>query len=476
MPINTLQLLSTLSTTELSKFLRFLQSPYFNNLDVFPKLLEALLQYHPKYSKLNKPELFKSILPDGEEISTQYINERLSQLNKLTKQFLQQEELKKNLLLRQQLELAAAHHRNEPKWFLKSYHNAQKLLSSQHPTHWENTLQLWSNYNRLHNFPQASASDDTSEEVYHLHYLDEYYILQKLRYVCNQKATRQFYQADNPKPHLLEEIKVLASTHFADHPIITLYYQLLILFDAWSDKLFSQTMTLFYDTYQKLETSDQFFLLVNLINHAMNRVNSGHTEFIATVFQLYHFAVEDRLFLNKFPLTETTFLNICTYGAFCNEEDWTKRFIKSHQHLLPVQTRAQAKQLGTALFLFHSGQFEAASKELNEIKASNYSYKLRIRSLSARCLLELHLQNGNTYKTLVSMISTNKLFLYRNKDLSRKVKQGYLNMNTAILKIADLHMESRNKAQVKEELILWLHSLERITAKAWLLNKINTIT
>ena len=470
----TLQLLASLSKIEMAKFLRFLQSPYFNNLDFFPKLLDALTPFHPEFENLNKLDLFQSILPD-ELITNAYINERLSQLHKLTKQFLQQEELKKNIFQKQQLELATAYERNEPKWFTKTFKNVQTDLLEKHPSHWEDTLQLWSNFNLMNDFPQANTLASQVDDLNTIQYLDEYYILQKLRYVCNLHATKQFYKSANAKVLLIDEIQKLVKKDFHYHPIIRLYYQLLLLFQEPVSIDFEDVKTQFDEIYHKLKNSDKFFILINLVNHGMNKVNEGKTEFIPIVFELYRSAVENQLFLNRSPLTETTYLNICTYGAFCNEAHWTKRFIKSHNHLLAMEDRKRARKMGNALFLFYTGNFEKAFHAFNEVQGNDYGYKLRIRSLSARCLLELQLKYGNTYKTLLSKTKSNKLFLYRNKDLALPVRNGYINMNTAILKIADLNLARQNKRLLKAHLLKWINSRQHLATKAWLIKKIEAL-
>lgn len=465
--IKLFQLLASIKTKELERFMQFLHSPYFNREAFYPRLLEELIAFHPAYKQVDKFLIFQKILPK-QSITADLINERFSKMSRLVEQFLLQEEFKKQQALKEELQLTTYQNRRLPKWFNHVAKLRIKRFKTQYPSTATPTLSHWLTYHYLQNYPEAAMVFNVSHpQAFPLHLLDEYYFLHKLRHACNFLARESFFNESNPIP-LLKDILQYIEQHYPTHPIIQYYYNLVQLHLEWETTSFQNLVDEFYLIYTKLEQNDQLFILLNMVNLALKQINRGHSALISTAFELYQFSIQDELFLKKSPLTESTFLNICTFGAYQQAFEWTNKFIETHKHLLTSASSYPTIILGKALLLFHAKHYQEAILLFHEIMPNRFAYKLRMRSLYVRSLLGLHLKKPTFYKSLKSGLNAFNQYLNRNKELSKEKKEAYRNMNKAILQIAQLRQHGWGNRQQHIALSNWMDTLEKITAKAWL--------
>lgn len=470
------QLLASVEAKELLQLQAFLETPFFNTRASFSQLLQELIAFHPEFKSIDKQNLLQDYRQE-ERPHQQFINEQFSGLCRLVEQFLVQQELKRDRAVQEQLKLKAFQNRKMPFFFIKTFQNVTSILEARHPLHWEDTHDLWLTYHRLHNYFEAAAllPAPLSKPI-PLSYLDEYFILVKLRHCCNQLARQAFYSRTDKQ--YSEEIPfinpILAEVQktYHKHPIIQLYAQMVQLFHHWDEALFLKTETHFYRVYSQLETGEQYFVLLHLVNLANQQMNRGHTHLQKHILSLYQYGVARQLFLGNNQLTASTFLNICLVGANAGDKTWTADFIQRHQHLINDAESDIVVKLGRALFLFHSDQFDKAYNMVRRLQASALPYKVRIRSLTVRCLLELHLSDTSYFRVLRSEVSNFGQFITRNAQLSENTKQSYRNFNRAVLKIAELRQHNWGQTTAHQKLVDFILQLSPLIAHKWLIKKI----
>lgn len=470
------RLLAMIETKEIAKLQAFLESPYFNTRASILQLMQELTPFHPHFLAIKKQNLLSGFRPKDRSHS-QFINEQFSALSRLVEQFLVQQELQQNENTMVQLKLQAFQHRKKSDFYIKSFQKITSELEGRSPLHWKDKEYLWLTYHRLHNyFELAEQLPKQTQDLDYLKHLDEYFILVKLRHICNQFAKQAFYAkpaAEHP-PEIpfLKAILSEVQHNYPKHAIIQLYVQMVDLFQKWSLVLFEQSEAKFYQIYPKLEAGERYFILLNLVNLANQKMNKDMPDLIQHIFNLYKHGVNNHLFLVNKQLTTKTFLNICIVGAHVGKLVWTDEFIRNHQHLIIEEESDTVVKLGRALLLFHSNLFNEAYDLVYDLSSRQLSRKLRIRTLQVRCLLELHLLDMTYYKVLVATLSNFGQFISRSKQLGETTKQSYRNFNRVVLKIAELRQHNWGQPNAHRELIQYIEQLVPLITRQWLLRKV----
>lgn len=467
------QLLTGLEPDELSELQLFLHTPFFNTRESLRQLLEELRPFYPNFRLVNKAALLAGQCPD-ERSHQQFINEQFSALSRLVEQFLVQQSLKQSPGQQHQLLLHAYQTRNMPRHYIKAFKKWTTELKSQYPLHWEDSHSLWQSYHHLHNyFEAAELADLQTDNLRYLGYLDEYFILVKLRHICNARAARAYLnQQQKLEIPFFNAILQEAQNHYGHHPIIQLYLQMIQLLQDWQQDLFDQTESHFRALYTELETGEKYFILLSLINLANQQMTKGQPELIQNIFRLFEHAISHQLFLNHCPLTTNTFLNICTVGGHTGAADWTTSFIQTHQHLIQDPEQEIVVDLGRALLHFHTQSFDRAYELIRPLRSRQLQRKLRIRTLTVRCLLELLLQDLSYYQVLRANVGNFNQFINRSSRLSQSTKQSYRNFTRTIMKIAGLRQFGWDDNAKHQELSRYIQQLKPLITRKWLLQKL----
>lgn len=470
-PHNTVlyQLLATVPVKEWTSLKQFIASPYFNKAPQILSLLEALLAYHPHFKIEDKSTLFKDAPP--EKCTPAYIHEMFRKLSRLIERFMVEQELKRRTVLAQNIALMAYKERNLPLRFKKMQEKITREISTAIVLNSESIHYQWWQQEIYHHFAEVQISAEV--KAIPEPYLDEMYVLHKLKYFCNTLAQTSFYQLQESNFNLLkEEILRIAQSHFLKHELIQLYLQLFYLLKREEKQPIEQTIQQYYYLYDRLDDHEKYFILINFVNIANTKIKQGALHLVSAILALYQFVVAQGFFLVQNRLKENTFLNICNFGANAKAKEWTINFIQTHRDLLPKTTRKATANLGLGTVYFHHNQFEIALDLLPLDPPNQLDFNLRIRSLRLRCLLELFLIDRTYQTTLIAHIQAFRGFLNRDRKLKKGIKKSYQNLNNAVSKIADLALMDWNKEKVYQKHRVWLETIHPIISKSWLIAKL----
>ena len=460
------KLLSTLEYKELKKLRDFLSSPYFNKTSLFVRLFDRLKLYHPNYEHVDTLQIFEEICPK-EAISLQNINERFSQLSRLVETFLRQETLQNQTNTTLQLSLDTFHDRNLPDEFVKLVKKNIEILKSAHPLNDTQSQLLWSIHHRIHRYVVAGRLLYRKDAPDPIKYLDEYYLLQKLRHSANT-ITETHDSSEHYNILLLEEILQSIPIRYPHHPILSFYHKLCSHMMDDASFSYEQVQKAFFQCSDRMEEDEQHFVLLVLINLVNKQLRKGRGEYSATILKLYQRGVKKGLFLKPGRLTVNSFLNICSIAAANSAFDWIHDFIETHEPLLVDKNAKNAGYLARAMLAFNKAQFVEAQGFLDEIHTNEIVFKIRSRNLYVRCLLEFFFQSPSTYSTLRSYCNAQEKFINRTSKLNQNRKSAYLNLNKTIKRIAELWLDGWNDPVKKKALEEYIDGLNPIMSKNWL--------
>lgn len=464
-------LLSRIEKKEMSRFEKFLASPYFNSNVQMTRLFDYLRGYYPDLGKVTKEEVHRALWPEI-SFDPQYVNDRFSELGRLAEQFFVAQECRDDDGLRREGRQRAFRRRGMHAAFARECRDQIQELEKFPLRDSGHAGALWRLYHQLYEDPQTLSQTDGGREVMQLmHYLDLQFIILKLRYFSDLQARKLTYE-ERHELRMLPAVMEAAEPLRARHPIIDLYCRLVQLFhDGCPTDDFQVIEKLYTDLCPQLAREEQAFILIKLCAVANKRQMEGDTVFNEKMFNLYRFGLDRKLFLQGDIFPDSTFLNICSIGAHAHAFDWTRAFIESHRSLLPAEVAPTAAALGEAYLYFHQGAFEKAYQLLNDVTSTRITYKIRIRALYLRCLLGAYLEQPLSYHTaILSALEAFDRFFRREKELSDNRKESYRNFGRAVGRIVKLRDLNWTDPDARAEVAEWIRTRQHIQIRPWLLD------
>lgn len=467
------QLFEKLTPPELKGFLLFLKSPFFNSDTRLADLISILTKKNTTYTQVPLSPIFRKVYPNN-TITQAFINKKLSKLTTLLKTFFIQKELKdnKNHLLFPTLETYQK--RGLSKAFIEYASQIESTLSDQEVLNETQNLQLWSLYRSIHRYPEVIEYFPQMKQPELLQFLDHHYVLLKLRYAVNIIPKLEQENFDSKLPFFKELMQIIP-IHFAEQPIIMLYFQLCEQLLHKEKVNFKELDTAFRSCYLQLEKDEQLQIYTNLFNIGTRKQLAGQTQYIKQSMQLTQFVVKHQLFEQLGHIRTSLFLNICTACALTKSFDWGFKFIETHKNFIESTNSTSIIALSKANLYFHQGQFDHTKNLLEEVKGAKSIYRIRVHTLYVRCLLELYLKHQNNYSTLKAQCVSYARFIRRNSLLKQKPdqKESYLNLLRCIKQIIELRQSDWDNVQKKEALCEDISQLSPLTAKDWLLTTLD---
>lgn len=296
--------------------------------------------------------------------------------------------------------------------------------------------------------------------------LDHFFILQKLRYGCMQanygKVFSQSYHL-----FLLEEILDHVKTlDLSNHPLIQGYFLALMLFKNPENE----------DYFLKLRevlkvNNEHFSLVVNVElyrfaqNYCIGKINSGSKNYLEKLFDIYDETLSNKVALINGELSHVTFKNIVAIACGLEKFEWVEHFISDFGKFLPEAQMENSIAINTALLYWHRRRLSDAVRLLSRVEFDDPFYALNAKSL----LLKIYFEQ-NEKEVLLSYCESFKVYLKRNKLISKSHINNYSNLisyTSKLIKLKPNQTEKFNK--IKKEII----GTKSMNNRQWLIEQLN---
>ena len=462
-----ISLLKSFSSSELRAFKDFLSSPYFNkkeiNLELY-KILKLLAKQDFPEEKIKREVLFCKLFPN-EKYDERKLNHVISEVFRLAEQYLGIQEFEQDRAL-PYLYTARAHlKKQQEKAYLHQARKARKKLEE-------------ASYRDCQYFYQSTILEELEEQHFSskkihrtntnlqlaANQFDRYYLAQKLQYSCIMLDRQKFLPIQYDIPFLPLIKKMLELQSFESEPSIIVYHYLMLALTQKSDKAsfeqfrnyLSEHLSVFTETEAR-----QLFLLA--INFCVHKIRIGERDYAAELMHFYSEGIEKGLLLEKGKLSPWIYKNVVKLGLGLQRLEWVESFVKKYSHYLTEVLRKDAYHFSLADIHFHKKAYGNALSELNKVEFSDIHYNLDAKAM----LLKIYFESGET-EALLSLISSFKIFLKRQKSLTPHVRLSYLNFTTILYKIykqGNLYEE-----EIKKE----IKNTKALNGRNWLLDQIQT--
>lgn len=469
-----LSLLATFSRLSLSRFRKFLLSPYHNENPALTELFDLIDEqwramgpdaFNSK--QLSKPVVWKKLF--GAEPYKDAILRRLaSELLHLAYQFLYSETCRETAMEEKLALLRQFKAPSMDKHFRGLLRQAQALQESATPH--SSTAYLHAYYLEQAQHQQLEAQGGSLPHFHHLEQadaqLDHFYYAQKLKHYCDALGYENFLSR---KPEIALPagfMDQLEQSGLLEAPLLRAYYLVAqMLAQPQGEGYFQELKQLFFSRHAGFAPEDCHTLVIHLKNYCIHKkINAGVSEYFAELFDIFKRAMDAGLLLKDGRLDPQDYKNIITVALFVQAFDWVESFIQDYTSHLPEDNQGNALAYNLAKVYFHQGQYEKVIAQLREVEYQSLVYALGSKLMLLKTYFEL-----GEYLALDSLIESFRIYLRRKGEISRQVRQQYMNVLRFVKKLSNLAPHDRQGlAKIKEEAL----ACEELAAKKWILEKI----
>ncbi len=299
--------------------------------------------------------------------------------------------------------------------------------------------------------------------------LDCYYFSTKLKNYCEMLGYAQM-QAVAPKIHLWPGLlRYLEEHSFLEEPVLRAYYLVANMLEKPEEEHFFLALRQMLDAdYELFARTELQTLFVHLMNYCIyTKINRGRSDYFKELFVLYQSALRYGILEENALFDPFHYKNIITVGLHVGEPDWVEFFIREYTPRLPASERENALAYNMAKVHFYRKEYEQVVRLLSAVEYSDLFYALGSRLM----LLKTYYELGEDL-ALDSLIDSFRIYLLRNRLISREVRQQYMKVLRFVRKM--FYLSPHDKAAIrklKEELA----GAKNLADKAWLMEKVKEL-
>lgn len=466
---------AALPTKEKEKFNLFVASPFHNTR----KKIVALLQIISKAAQ-NQPEtplqwdkhIVHQTIFNSAAFNELQLNNLLSDLYQLLEKFLAWRKFEENVEQQQVMVI-------ENLMETSVMDNAGKIIKQKTQLKNKDAIagfklnQLADQY-----YFQRSRKGDNSYLLKGQETLDVFFLGNQLRIWCELVSRANILALPYNENDFQRFITFLESNLpiYGNEPTISIYYPILLWlkdqqYDEWYIG-FRQKLFEHINEFPEQEAKD---IIAYVQNYCVKRINEGRNEFLEEWLAISRFMLPLKLLNESQHMSEWTYKNIITAGVRLKEFEWTEAFIHEYYHQLAPEGRDNAYQYNLAVLYYEKRAFDKAMLLLNKVHFSDPNYYLDAKSILLKIYYDHH-----EYDAILSLRDTVKIYLLRDKVLSKTQQSLYKSLFNYTIKLFKLRLDkgvvNKEKWDLKiKTLKAHVDATNLVANKQWLLNELNNV-
>ncbi|MCB9305015.1 MAG: hypothetical protein H6565_00330 [Lewinellaceae bacterium] len=466
-------LLQTFSKYDLNRFRKFLLSPYFNDHEDLVHLFEIInhtLRVDPEaIDSLEKEDVWKRLYPKR-KFDDAHLRRLSSELHHLALRFLV-EEARKQDPLSESLELQRILEKPELQKHLTGVERQirKQIQSSPRQSTWYYLAQFqmnWNIYNRASKV--VSTSDFMNKLIPADQSLEHFYIVQKLKFFVAWLIYRGFRSTKQELEVIPGFWEYIQLPQFQSLPLVRIYQNVIQCLTKPDEEYYFNELLKNLEKFESNLTKEDLRECYYIAqNYCAFKVNQGKTEYYQVFFGLFKSIIKLGILLENGQLSEGVFKNMVTIGLWVGEFGWAEEFISEYVIYLPRGIRDNAKTFALANLYFHQKRYEKVIELLRNVEYSDVVYSLGSKLILLRTYYEL-----GEYLALDSLIDSFRIFLRRNKVMSKSLKREYNSFLNFVKKLTTLDVANPTAIDAFHKQVMAVSSS---MPKKWLLDKIEEL-
>lgn len=470
-----MDLLETFSKYDLNRFGKYLQSPFFNENEELVKLFGLLDDYlrlpphlrNESSSMLSKERVWRQIF-ENKKFNDGHLRRLCSELTKQAYGFLTVWKYKSDGLKEQVDLLQILNDLKLNKHFDSTLRQIDQTTEKQSKRDADFHLQQYqtafiAQLNLEEKEPQKGHFENLEQADFHL---DCFYFIQKLKHYCDtlDHKNRLSHQANiQLMPNFLA---YLEEHDFLRISPIKAYYLVAKMFlYSEEEKYFHELKHFLKAQLANFSKSELNTLYIYLKNYCIStKINNGRSEYFLELFEVFKTLLEQEIIIINEVLDPQDYKNIITVGLHIKEFDWVEQFIHQYTTYLPSANQENALNYNLAKVYFHEEKYYQVIEQLREVEYKNLVYALGSKLMLLRTYFEL-----KEFLALDSLVDSFRIYLRRNKLISRDVKQQYLNVLRFVKKLSSIDVYDK---QLVQKVRRQIEECKNLAVKKWLLDKV----
>lgn len=467
-------LLQTFSKVELNRLRKLVVSPYFNDdedvIRLFDFCLSTLKKAPNQLEQTSKERVWKKLFPNR-TFDDAHLRRITSSLIKLAIQFRALELRAKNphdewLFEQKALETAGLdkHLAGVERQITRSLEETKAknadfyLFSFQYH---------WNIFNR--SYRVVAVTDYMAKLLPADEALENFYITQKLKMYVAWLSYRQFRSTNKElplPPGFWEQIQSQRLSHI---PMVAIYKLVIkILTEPNNEALFVELMEQLDGVAEVLAPDDYRECCYIAQNYCALKINQGQSEYYHRAFEIFKNMVTHGVLIEDGQLPEGVYKNIITTGLRAGALDWVEAFIENYSQYLPPSIRNNARAYNLANLFSHQKKYTKALEVLRSVEYSDVTYTLGAKTI----LLRIYYEQGE-YIALDSLIDSFRIYLRRNKMISKNLQKEYNNFLNLVKKLTTIRSKDRKALEELKEKVM---ATSYNTPKKWLIDKLDELS
>jgi len=476
-------LLETFSKTDLNRFRRYINSPFFNENEDLIKLFDIIDGHLRQKNRvngkqLNKKDVWKKLF--GKKAYQDGQLRRLSsELTRHAFRFLSLQAFEEDAIAGHRYLMPLLSDRKLHKHFQGVVRQAQRQQekSERRDAVFHHHQYELDKLNHIH----IERGGEKVGELQHLkaadYHLDAYYLTQKLRHYCdalyyqkdalfyNKKASSKSTRIELP-PSFLDYV---ADSRYMAEPSVKAYYLVSqMLLNPEEETYFHQLKSFLKKQVKTFDRLELYNLYIFLNNYCTDtKINLGRQDYIGELFDLFKSMLDKELILDSGVLNPQYYKNIITVGLHLKKFDWVEQFIQDYTGKLPEENQENALNYNLAKVYFHKKDYDRVIEQLREVEYRDLIYALGGKQI----LLKTYYEQGE-FLVLDSLIESFRIYLQRNRKISKEVRQQYLNVLRFVKKLSRI-MPGDKKAvrKIREQ----IEACEELADRKWIQEKVREV-
>ena len=462
-------LLLTFSKNDLLQFKKYLLSPFFNENEKIIQLFDLIQHKFLKDTKKqpSKQEIWLTLFGKKTYRDVQ-LRRLFSDLNQLANGFLAYQKYKNNPVLESVFLMNSMQYSELNKQFEGAFRlaNLQQTNSGKRNTDFhfhqfliEKSYHEHIEYKGLQNltFEHLEAAD---------YQLDCFYITQKLKHYCDvlgydaflsKKVAIHFFEG------FLEQIN---QSKYLQEPSVNAYKLVSeMLMNPGEEEHFHELKAFLLANNDAFEKEELTIFYTHLINYCIHKkINIGKSHFFQNLFEIYKDSLTTEIIFIGNEINFNHYKNIITVGVQIKEFDWVENFIQTYTPKLPKAHQENALTYNLAKVYFHQKDYEKVIEQLREVEYKDLIYALGGKLMLLKTYYEL-----KEHTALDSLIDSFRIYLRRNRTISKEVRQQYMNVLRFVKKLASLApYDTKGLEKTKQQ----IQECKALADKNWILEKV----
>jgi hypothetical protein len=436
------QVLSLLDPSEQMRFLRFLQSPYFNKSSTLQALYSLLVDALERDTAYFDRDRVWADLSGGRPYDDVTFRKHCSDLLSLLEQFMAVETRQGDAIGRQLDAFAFVVRRQLEPLYLSAVRKTRQVLDA--PSY-PSLMGYWHRYRFERLFYQMMDYDFKLDLKANLEQisdsLDVFYWTEKL-WMYNAALSQHQTGAFQYDLRFAEEVvDYLSDYPVEEAPELAIAYNAFRMLQQEEDTSgYLQYRRLLEQYAAQMPREEAAGLYDAALRYCTRKINRGDESFLNEYLQLFEEGLKKGVFIKNGALAPWRMNNAVGAALRLGRLDWAEDLIRQYAPLLPADSRDNTRTFNLARVYRYQQQHDKVLQLLRDVEYEDTGYNLISKAMLLITYYEL-----DEWDALDSHIDAFRTYLRRHKNISADRRRMYLNLIRFARKLTRL--QPGNKAQ-----------------------------